>query len=49
MIEPGRLRRLAGAAEDAWLNGLADEAEGEGTEGTVSLEEMAAILRDEQP
>ncbi len=43
-----RLRRLADEAEDAWLNKLADEAESEGTEGSVSLEEMAAILRDEQ-
>lgn len=42
-----RLRRLADEAEDAWLNSLADEAEGEGVEGSVSLEEMAAILRDQ--
>ncbi|GAA2840655.1 type II toxin-antitoxin system Phd/YefM family antitoxin [Kitasatospora aburaviensis] len=40
-----RLSRLADDAEDAWLNQLADEAEAEGTEGSVSLEEMAAMLR----
>jgi anti-sigma regulatory factor (Ser/Thr protein kinase) len=28
---------------DAWLNQLADEAESEGVEGSVSLEEMSAI------
>lgn len=33
------------AAEEAWLNRLADEAEAEGTEGSVSLEEMTALLR----
>lgn len=31
-----RLRRIAEDAEDAWLNKLADEAESEGTEGSVS-------------
>jgi prevent-host-death family protein len=41
-----RLRALAEQAEDAWLNRLADEAESEGIEGSVSLEEMAAALRD---
>ncbi|MFD9129844.1 type II toxin-antitoxin system Phd/YefM family antitoxin [Kitasatospora sp. NPDC059571] len=41
-----RLRGLAEAAEEAWLNRLADEAEAEGLEGSVSLEEMAALLRD---
>ncbi len=40
-----RLRQLAEQAEEAWLNRLADEAEGEGHEGSVSLEEMAAMLR----
>lgn len=30
--------------EDAWLNRLADEAEAEGREGSISLEEMAALL-----
>jgi prevent-host-death family protein len=40
-----RLRRIAADAEEAWLNRLADEAEGEGAEGSVSLEEMAALLR----
>jgi prevent-host-death family protein len=43
-----RLRRLAEEAEEAWLNGLADEAEAEGTEGSVPLEEMAALLRAQQ-
>ncbi|WP_232246556.1 type II toxin-antitoxin system Phd/YefM family antitoxin [Kitasatospora mediocidica] len=40
-----RLSRLAEQAEESWLNGLADEAESEGTAGSVSLEEMAALLR----
>jgi prevent-host-death family protein len=40
-----RLRQLAERSEDAWLNQLADEAEAEGTSGSVSLEEMAALLR----
>lgn len=40
-----RLREVAEHAEDAWLNRLADEAESEGLEGAVSLEEMAASLR----
>ncbi|MFF0308513.1 type II toxin-antitoxin system Phd/YefM family antitoxin [Streptosporangium sp. NPDC004379] len=40
------LRRIAEQAEESWLNRLADEAESEGTEGSVSLEEMAAMLRD---
>ncbi|MEV8595215.1 type II toxin-antitoxin system Phd/YefM family antitoxin [Streptomyces sp. NPDC052012] len=40
-----RLRQIAEEAEEAWLNRLADEAESEGTEGSVSLEEMAALLR----
>jgi prevent-host-death family protein len=40
-----RLREVAERAEDAWLNRLADEAESEGLEGSVSLEEMAAALR----
>jgi prevent-host-death family protein len=39
------LRELAERAEEAWLNRLADEAEAEGSEGSVSLEEMAAMLR----
>jgi prevent-host-death family protein len=43
-----RLRRIAEDAEEAWLNRLADEAESEGTEGSVSLEEMAALLRDSE-
>lgn len=41
-----RLRRVVEQAEEAWLNRLADEAESEGTEGSVSLEEMAAMIRD---
>jgi prevent-host-death family protein len=43
-----RLRRLADDAEESWLNQLADEAEAEGAEGSLSLEEMAALLRDHQ-
>ncbi|WP_405536245.1 type II toxin-antitoxin system Phd/YefM family antitoxin [Streptomyces sp. NBC_00075] len=43
-----RLREIAESAEEAWLNRLADEAESEGTEGAVSLEEMAALLRARQ-
>ncbi|MCP9945590.1 type II toxin-antitoxin system Phd/YefM family antitoxin [Streptomyces somaliensis] len=43
-----RLRRIAEDADEAWLNQLADEAEAEGTEGSVSLEEMAAMLRAHQ-
>ncbi|WP_319637640.1 MULTISPECIES: prevent-host-death family protein [Streptomyces] len=43
--ESQRLRRIAEDAEGAWLNRLADEAEPEGTEGSVSLGEMAALLR----
>ncbi|RPF34121.1 prevent-host-death family protein [Streptomyces sp. TLI_185] len=40
-----RLRKIAEDSEEAWLNQLADEAESEGTQGSVSLEEMAALLR----
>jgi prevent-host-death family protein len=40
-----RLRHVAEQAEESWLNQLADEAEAEGMEGAVSLEEMAALLR----
>ncbi|MCM2412812.1 type II toxin-antitoxin system Phd/YefM family antitoxin [Streptomyces sp. RKAG290] len=43
-----RLREIAENVEEAWLNRLADEAESEGTVGAVSLEEMAALLRDRQ-
>ena len=42
-----RLRRIAEDAEEALLNGRADEAESEGVEGAVSLEAMAAVLRTE--
>ena len=42
------MREMAESAEDAWLNQLADEAESEGMEGSVSLEEMAAALRAHQ-
>lgn len=38
-----RLREAAERYEDEWLNRLADQAEG--TEGSVSMEEMAALLR----
>lgn len=44
-----RLREIAEQAEDAWLNRLADEAESEGLDGAVSLEEMAAVLRTDRP
>lgn len=43
-----RLRQIAEDAEETWLNRLADEAESEGAEGSVSLEEMAALLRADQ-
>ena len=42
------MREIAESAEDAWLNQLADEAESEGMEGSISLEEMAAALRAHQ-
>ncbi|MFC7330262.1 type II toxin-antitoxin system Phd/YefM family antitoxin [Marinactinospora rubrisoli] len=40
-----RLRDIEEATEDTWLNRLADEAEAEGTEGSITLEEMAALHR----
>ncbi|MCB5168471.1 hypothetical protein LG634_27065 [Streptomyces bambusae] len=40
------IESMAEQAEDAWLNRLADEAEADGLEGSVSLEEMAAALRE---
>lgn len=40
-----RLREAAALLEDAWLNRLADEAESGGTKGSVSLEDMAALIR----
>jgi prevent-host-death family protein len=40
-----RLHELAERNEDAWLNRLADEAESAGVAGSVSIEEMAALLR----
>ncbi|MHC0434180.1 type II toxin-antitoxin system Phd/YefM family antitoxin [Streptomyces sp. O3] len=43
-----RLREIAESAEEVWLNQLADEAEAEGVAGSVSLEEMAALLRAQQ-
>jgi len=43
-----RLRRTADDAEEAWLNRLADESEAEGVQRSVSLEEMAALLRGEE-
>ncbi|MER7750746.1 type II toxin-antitoxin system Phd/YefM family antitoxin [Kitasatospora sp. NPDC097643] len=44
IAEYQRLKEAAERAEDEWLNRLADEAEGR--QGAVSLEEMAAMLRD---
>jgi prevent-host-death family protein len=41
------LRQLAEQVEEAWLNRLADEAEAEGREGSITLEEMAALLRSQ--
>ncbi len=46
IAEYQRLKDVAERAEDEWLNRLADEAEAEGLEGSVSLEEMAAMLRE---
>ncbi|WP_435108757.1 type II toxin-antitoxin system Phd/YefM family antitoxin [Nocardiopsis synnemataformans] len=43
-----RLLEVEQAAEDAWLSRLADEAEEEGREGSVSLEEMARELAREE-
>ncbi len=40
-----RLHELAERAEDVWLKGLADEAESEGPVGSISLEDMASLLR----
>ncbi|WP_239696119.1 type II toxin-antitoxin system Phd/YefM family antitoxin [Streptomyces sp. Ncost-T6T-1] len=40
-----RLLDVAERFEDEWLSRLADKAEAEGTEGSASLEEMAALLR----
>lgn len=40
-----RLKQAAEQQEDEWLNRLADEAESEGLDGSVSMEEMAALLR----
>nr|WP_248782838.1 type II toxin-antitoxin system Phd/YefM family antitoxin [Streptomyces californicus] len=45
IAEYRRLRETAERYEDEWLNPLADKAEAEGTDGSVSLEEMAALLR----
>ncbi|MEU3715880.1 type II toxin-antitoxin system Phd/YefM family antitoxin [Streptomyces californicus] len=45
IAEYRRLRETAERYEDEWLNRLADKAEAEGTDGSVSLEEMAALLR----
>ncbi|OPC81015.1 prevent-host-death family protein [Embleya scabrispora] len=41
-----RLRLLAERAEDFRLNKSADEVAAEGTDGSVSLEEMAALLQN---
>lgn len=43
-----RLLRIEQAAEDAWLNRLADDAEREGRENSISLEEMARELSERQ-
>lgn len=43
-----RMSEIAESAEEAGLNKLADEAESEGREGLISLEEMAAALRAHQ-
>jgi prevent-host-death family protein len=43
------LRNLAERLEDSWLSRLADEAESEGKDGSISLEEMAALLRGQHP
>lgn len=40
-----RLKQVAEQYEEEWLNRLADEAESEGLNGSVSVEEMAALLR----
>lgn len=48
IAEYRRLRQIADGVEEIWLNELADEAERESTEGSVTLEEMAALLRDPQ-
>ncbi|MEU8561822.1 type II toxin-antitoxin system Phd/YefM family antitoxin [Streptomyces cyaneofuscatus] len=40
-----RLYETAERYEDEWLNRLADQAESEGTEGAVPMEEVAALLR----
>lgn len=43
-----RLLDIEQAAEDAWLNRLADEAEQEGRADSLSLEEMARELTERQ-
>lgn len=47
IAEYRHLKEVEEAAEDAWLNRLADEAEAEddGSGDSVSLEEMAAMIR----
>ncbi|MFD4942197.1 type II toxin-antitoxin system Phd/YefM family antitoxin [Streptomyces sp. NPDC058239] len=40
-----RLKQVAEQYAEEWLNRLADEAESEGLNGSVSMEEMAALLR----
>lgn len=46
--EQQQVHRLGEQVEEVWLNRLADEVESEGTEGSISLEEMAALLRSDQ-
>ena len=46
--EYNRLLEVERAAEDAWLHNLADEAEEEGRKGSLSLEEVARELAQEE-
>ncbi|MFJ2742584.1 type II toxin-antitoxin system Phd/YefM family antitoxin [Streptomyces sp. NPDC087440] len=46
IAEYRRLREIEEQAEEAWLNELADAAEAEGMEGSITLEEMAAEIRN---
>ncbi|MFH8373417.1 type II toxin-antitoxin system Phd/YefM family antitoxin [Streptomyces cyaneofuscatus] len=44
-----RLCETAERSEDERLNRLADQAESEGTEGSVPMDQMAALLRSANP
>ncbi|MFJ7912157.1 type II toxin-antitoxin system Phd/YefM family antitoxin [Kitasatospora sp. NPDC096204] len=46
IAEYQRLKDVAERAEAEWLNRLADEAEAGRLDGSVSLEEMAGVLRE---